>query len=85
MADNYEISAQLVHKLIGAIIAAILAIGGYMALWAISDASWKARMDERWAIVREAISNFDSELDEHKGKPCHDVACERLRNLPSMP
>ena len=88
MPDSYTIDSSLVNKLIAAIIAAILAIGGYMALWAINDSAWKARMDERWGSVLSVMTQYESSIDkleddyqDHVKMPCHDVACVRLQEL----
>ena len=77
MPETYQIESGLVHKLLISIITAIIMIGGYMIAWAYVDARWKGELD----VKMEQIQRYVIKLDEHIEKPCHDVACERLRNL----
>jgi len=77
MSESYQISSSLVHKLIAAIISAIVLIGSYMIVWAINDANWKGRLEERWIDIERMVKDFR----EHEKKPCHDVACEKLKGL----
>ena len=76
-ANEYSVEKGLVHKLIMSIISAILLIGGYMIVWAYLDARWKGQLD----IKMEQIQAYMMKLDDHVVKPCHDIACERLRNI----
>lgn len=78
MADGtYEIPVPLVTKAIYSILAAILALGLYMVVWAINDAEFKGEMRALLVEVRQ----MRLDVDRHSEKPCHDVACERLRTL----
>ena len=77
MNDSYQISSSLVNRLIAAIIIAIISIGGYMIVWAINDAQWKGRLEERWMTMEKFVKDFR----EHEKKPCHDVACEKLKSI----
>jgi fructose-specific phosphotransferase system component IIB len=45
VATVYQIPAPLVHRLIVAVISGILAIGGYMVVWAINDSAWRTRIE----------------------------------------
>ena len=75
--DGYLIPAPLVNKAILSIIGGIVLIAGYMVVWAINDAAFKATV--LGAIER--IPVIERNLDRHEDKPCHDVACERFREL----
>lgn len=77
MPLTYQIESSLVHKLLMSIIGSILVIGGYMIVWAYLDARWKGELDTRM----EQIQQYMLKLDAHIKEPCHDVACERLKNL----
>lgn len=75
--DGYLIPAPLVNKAILSIIGGIVLIAGYMVVWAINDAAFKATV--LGAINK--IPVIESKQDAHERKPCHDVACERFREL----
>jgi hypothetical protein len=48
-----------------------------MIVWAYLDARWKGQLD----IKMEQIQAYMLKLDSHVVKPCHDIACERLKRL----
>ena len=75
--EAYQIEKGLVHKLILSIIGSILGVGAYMVVWGINDAAFKAKVME-YMIKVDVI---EKELTVHVKIPCHDIACERLRNL----
>ncbi len=77
----YTIQSTLVNRLIGTIIASILAIGGYMIVWALNDAQFKAEVRSSLIEIRRNADNFE----KHMERPCHDVACERLRQIERHP
>ena len=77
MPETYQIESSLVHKLLISIITAIVMIGGYMIAWAYVDAHWKGELD----IKMEQIQRYMIKLDDHIAKPCHDIACERIKGL----
>ena len=72
--DGYLIPAPLVNKAIISIIGSIFLIGAYMVVWAVNDASFKARVLS--AIDR--IPMIEARMQLHMDKPCHDVACVEL-------
>jgi len=75
--DDYKVSAPLVHWAITSIIGAIVILGGYMVVWAINDAEFKGEM--RALLVTVTLIKRD--VEEHDNKPCHDVACEKFKQL----
>jgi hypothetical protein len=77
MPGTYQIDSSLVHKILLSIIASIVAVGGYMIVWAYLDARWKGELD----VKMEQIQRYVTKLDDHIAKPCHDVACERIQGL----
>jgi len=44
---GYYLSAGLVNKLILSILTGIVVIAGYMIVWAVNDASWKASQETK--------------------------------------
>ena len=48
---EYLIAKPLVHKAIVSIISGIIVIAGYMIVWAVNDASWKAKQEARIELV----------------------------------
>jgi hypothetical protein len=56
---GYLIPGALMHKLIVAIIVAIITIGGYMVLWAIADAEFKATILHRLSQVENLVQIHD--------------------------
>ena len=75
--DAYRISARLVHNLILAVFGSILTYGGYMAIWAINDASWKAALDERLTNMAFRISA----LEQSTAVGVLPIARERINQL----
>jgi hypothetical protein len=57
--DVIHISPELVKVLAGAILAALLGIAGYMAVWALNDMGFK-----REVILR--LNNLDKAIEEIK-------------------
>ena len=53
----YTISAGLVHTAIVAIVGSLLGLCGYMIVWAINDAAWKARVDDKMSHVEQQLRN----------------------------
>ena len=77
MPGTYQIDSGLVHKILLSIMASIICVGGYMIVWAYLDARWKGELD----VKMEQIQRYMIKLDDHIAKPCHDVACERIKGL----
>ena len=59
VGENYQLPARLVHNLIRSIFGSILVIGGYMIIWAINDAAWKAALDVRIGQIEETLKGMD--------------------------
>ena len=58
--EAYELPARLVHNLIRSIFGTIVIIGGYMIIWAINDAAWKAQLDIRIEKIEQALMAIDA-------------------------
>ena len=81
MAENYEISASLVNKLIMTFIALFISFGGYVVHWAMTDREFKQEIRTTLIHVNRNIDQFEA----HMELPCHDVACERFRVIEQHP
>ena len=62
---GYFLAAGLVNKLIAAIILAIISVGGYMIVWALNDAEWKAAQAAKMDTVVRKADAFDFHLLNH--------------------
>lgn len=60
----YKISTGLVHKLIVAIITAVLSIAGYMVVWAVSDSSWRTATVSRLTELEKDVAVIEVQLRE---------------------
>jgi uncharacterized membrane protein len=63
---GYWIPAALVSKLIIAIITAIIAIGGYMVIWALNDAQWKATWQRQIEVNSGRIAHIEQQQEEER-------------------
>ena len=59
---GYFMPANLVNKLIVAIITAILTIGGYMILWAINDAAYKTLQETKIDVVTAQLALVNAKV-----------------------
>lgn len=71
---GYFMPASLVNRLILAIVGAILAIGGYMVLWAMSDVAWKSTQELK---INEIAKDMGA-LSEKHTDGIHPIAAERI-------
>jgi len=62
---TYVVPAPLVHKLIMAIFASLLAVAGYMAIWAIGDAAFKSEMRTILASQEEQLRRMNASVMGH--------------------
>ena len=62
--DGYFVPASLVNKLIIAIFGSLVAVGGYMIVWAINDARWKAGQDANISGLRDEIGNLEQDIED---------------------
>jgi len=58
--DAYQVPTKLVNWLVRSILVALVTIGGYMVVWAISDAAINASFSER-------INQIEKRLDRDNG------------------
>lgn len=66
--DGYLVPAPLVHKAIWSIIGSLIAIAGYMAIWAVNDAAFKARIEERINHIVKRMERLEDNADHDAGK-----------------
>lgn len=64
--DGYTIPAPLVHKLLLCIVTSILGIGGYMVLWGVNDAKFKARVLTELQYLKERVVEIGEDQDKHE-------------------
>jgi CHASE3 domain sensor protein len=58
-----QISNKLISLLSSAILGALLAIAGYMVLWAINDSRWKGTMEEHTRNIEYRLSRLEHRTD----------------------
>ena len=56
--DAYQAPAKLINFLVYSILAALLAIAGYMVMWNKSDNTWKAVLMQRVETMSENIGDL---------------------------
>jgi len=61
--DHYSIPSTLVHSLIGTILVSLLAIAGYMVVWAKSDAEWKATLLTKFSMLEGQVTKIDQRVE----------------------
>jgi Tfp pilus assembly protein PilO len=61
---NYQVPVPLVHKTIVAVVAAVLAVGGYMIVWAINDADKSARLEARIETISIDVRDVKKVIGE---------------------
>ena len=66
--DGYLVPAPLVHKAIWSIIGSLIAIAGYMAIWAVNDAAFKARVEERINQIAKRMERIEAKSDRDDGR-----------------
>ena len=63
--EHYTVPAPLVHKLIIAIFTSLIAIGGYMAIWAVNDAAFKSEIRTVLKTQAEQTKRMNDILLQH--------------------
>jgi len=61
--DGYLVPAKLVNWLVYSILAALLAIGGYMVVWNRSDTQWKTALMIRLESINEKIGGLEQKIN----------------------
>ena len=61
--DGYFVPASLVNKLILGIFASLLSLAGYMVLWAMNDAEWKAHQEGTTDVLQQQITHIESDIN----------------------
>lgn len=56
---RYLVPVALVHWAITSIILGIITIGGYMVIWAVNDASWKASQQEKLSKIESSVVKME--------------------------
>ena len=79
--SKYIISTRLVHWLITTIFTSIIAVGAYMVVWAINDATYKATVLARLTANELITDKIEIVLQSHITEGAHAVSRERIDQL----
>lgn len=55
--------ATLVEAVIYAILAALIAVGGYMVVWAIVDSRWKGRTEQKLDSIEDTVETLEKRTE----------------------
>jgi hypothetical protein len=61
--ETYAVPSPLVHRALASIIGGICVIGGYMIIWAVNDAAFKARIEERLMQIERRMVRMEHQTD----------------------
>ena len=67
-ADGYVIPAPLVHRVLWAIVVAIVTVGAYMVAWGFNDAAFKSRVLTELSYLKERVVEIGEDQDRHELK-----------------
>jgi hypothetical protein len=73
----YSVPAPLVHNILKSVVGAILILGGYMVVWGINDATFKATVITKLTFIDARITEIGKDQDQHEARKHDAVEHER--------